>query len=471
MSLSTSEVGHLMAVIAVVVIAAHTMAHIFTRLRQPAVIGEILAGLVFGPTVLGVLAADQQARLFPDEGLVATVLAALAQLGLLLLMFVTGSEIRIRAVPGERRTIGLVAGVGLVLPFAVGLAIVPLIDYADLTGPSGGRTTTTLIFGIAVAVTSIPVISRIMLDLGILRQPFARLVLSVAAIEDVLLYGVLALVLSLAHTPATEDFGLWALLDVESTAMSVAYHVTITFAFVGLYLLYGPTALRWLLYGPASAVTRRNPAAFRIAVLLLTILICTLLGINPIFGALLTGLSARRADLLRAGPEDSTRGVREWETIRQFSLAFFVPIYFFVVGLNLDLIRNFDPVFFLWFFVLCCVVKAASVLAGALLAGQSLARSIDLSVALNARGGPGIVLASVTLAAGLVTESFFTSMVLLAVLTSQIAGFWLERRLPALITVAESRDPSGAAGSAETGSGAADQAPGGTADRPELPTR
>jgi Kef-type K+ transport system membrane component KefB len=451
MSLSTSDLAHLMAVIAVAVIAAQSFGFLFTRLRQPAVVGEIVAGLVLGPTLLGVLAPDLLAALLPEQGPVGVALAAFAQLGLLLLMFVAGGETRVDPEPGERRTVGLVAGTGLVLPFVAGALVVSVIDYSDLTGPNGSGVTTILVFCIAVSVTSIPVISRIMLDLGILGQPFARLVLSVAAIEDVLLYGVLAVVLSLAHTPAGE-FGLWQLVGVESMPASVAYHVVITVAFVALFLFYGSRSMRWLLYGPTRFLTTRSPAAFRIVLLLVVTLVCTLLGINPIFGALLTGFCIRRADRLDAGPAETGRGVPAWETIRHFSLAFFVPIYFFTVGLQLDLARNLDLLFFGWFFVLSCVVKAVSVFLGALLAGQPRSRSVDLSVALNARGGPGIVLATVTLAAGVVSEEFFTAMVLLAVLTSQLAGFWLERRVPVLTAVAD-REPT------DGGGGQVDQPP------------
>jgi Kef-type K+ transport system membrane component KefB len=123
-----------------------------------------------------------------------------------------------------------------------------------------------------------------------------------------------------------------------------------------------------------------------------------------------------------------------WDAIRQFSLAFFIPIYFFTVGLKLDLIHNFHILFFLCFLVLSCALKAGSIWFGAKLAGQPSGRAWDLAVALNARGGPGIVLATVTFEAAIVNESFFTSLVLLSVLTSQLAGYWLDRRSAALVT-------------------------------------
>jgi len=433
-SLSTQQIATLVATIAIVVLSVHAVGGLFARYRQPAVVGEILVGLLFGPTVLGLLAPDVQHLLFPKTGPVTAILAGLAQLGMLLLMFLTGSELRLAPGVRDRRTIGLVSLVGLVLPFAIGFAVVSAMDYRGLAGPAGSRTTTVLVFAIAVAVTSIPVISRILLDLGLLGGSFARIVLSVAALEDVALYVVLAVVLSLASASSTE-FGLWELVGVQATGWTVTYHVVMTAAFLAAFVLRGTAVLRFVLYGPFRALARRNPTAYRLALLMIAVLLCAILGINPIFGALITGICARRAEPESApvdGTEATAKTVDSWATIRDFSLAFFIPIYFFTVGLGLDLVHDFDVLFFVWFLVLCCVVKMVSVLVGARLAGQPLRWSIDLSVALNARGGPGIVLATIALGAGVVNRSFYTSMVLLSVLTSQMAGTWLERRVSAL---------------------------------------
>jgi len=167
-------------------------------------------------------------------------------------------------------------------------------------------------------------------------------------------------------------------------------------------------------------------------------------------GALLAGLALRRGEPPRTaaavgtirstGAESSISASswQAWDTLRQFSLAFFIPIYFFTVGLKLDLIHNFEVRFFLCFFVLSCGLKASSIWFGAKLAGQPSGRAWDLAVALNARGGPGIVLATVTFQAGIINDSFFTSIVLLSVVTSQLAGFWLDRRFAAVVTDAVS---------------------------------
>jgi Kef-type K+ transport system membrane component KefB len=441
-TLGAAQVAQLLTTITVVLLCAHAVAALFSRLRQPPVIGEITAGLLLGPTLLGLLAAPVAAALLPTTGPTAIALGALAQLGLLLLMFVTGGELRTGSPGRAGRTVGAVASTGLVAPFVAGALIALALDHGRFSGPAGTPVTFALVFSIAVAVTSIPVISRIMLDLGILHTGFARIVLSVAVLEDIVLYGVLAVVLSLAHTATGEDYGLWALLGVESTAWATAYHLVVTVVFFSLFLGPGRRLIGWALHSRANLVERRSPVASRLAVLLGAVLICVLLGINPIFGALLAGVAVRRSDPSAPStdappdhePAANQRARHAWETIRQFSLAYFIPIYFVTVGLKLDLIRNFEPGFFLWFLAVCCVVKAASIWAGARLAGQPGRRAVDLAVALNARGGPGIVLATVTLDAGIINDSFFTSIVLLSMVTSQLAGVWLDHRRPAVTT-------------------------------------
>ena len=112
-------------------------------------------------------------------------------------------------------------------------------------------------------------------------------------------------------------------------------------------------------------------------------------------------------------------------SIQGFAFAFFIPIYFAVVGLQLDLLRGFNAGFFLLFLLLACAIKAGSVYLGARLAGQARASSWNLAVALNARGGPGIVVASVAYGAGIIDQSFYAVLVMLAIVTSLFAGSWL----------------------------------------------
>ncbi len=113
--------------------------------------------------------------------------------------------------------------------------------------------------------------------------------------------------------------------------------------------------------------------------------------------------------------------------VTQFSFAFFIPVYFAVVGLQLDLLHNFSVLFFLGYLAFACLVETISVYAGARFGGQRPAASVNLAVAMNARGGPGIVLASVAYGAGIINQSFYAILVLLAIVTSLLAGSWLDR--------------------------------------------
>jgi len=417
------------------VMVAHALGHLFATLRQPPVIGEILGGLLLGPTVLGTVAPGVAESLFPASGVTASVLGALYYLGLLLLMFLAGGEVHVHAAREERKTVLAVTTLGLLLPFCAGILIVQVLDHADFSGPRGSPVSFALIFGIAIAVTSIPVISRIMLDLGILNTAFARMVLTVAVLEDIVLYVILAVILGLVQAQSEDAYGLWVVIGVDSVSLSAAYYVVTTLLFFTVFLAKGSNIFRWLAGSRANLLEKRSPTAFRLTFLLALGLCCVALGTNPIFGALMAGISASRADA--AAEEVGKEAWRAWDALRSFSLAFFIPVYFAIVGLQLDLFRHLDLVFFLWFFLLACVVKSFSVWLGARLAGESQASSVNLAVAMNARGGPGIVLATVTFGAGIINENFFTALVLLSIFTSQIAGFWLDRvfiRKPLLVT-------------------------------------
>ena len=423
MSLTVAEVAKILIVLTVFLLAAHLGAYVFARLRQPPVIGEIVGGLLLGPTALGFIAPSVAGWLIPPSGPTAHVLGAVYQLGTILMVFLAGLEMRQSSLGAERRTVLYTTVTGLLIPFAGGLAIAQAVDPEALVGPHGSAMSISLVLGLAIAVTSIPVISRIMMDLGIMDSLFARTVLTVAVVEDVLLYVVLAVILGLAHIQADTSYGLPALLPSESIGWDVAYYVGAAVLFFAVLLAGGRAAFQWLATGPLSALERRSPAAFRLVFLFALCLSCMGLGIDPIFGALTAGIA------MAEKKEDGKTVSPGLSAVRGFSLAFFVPIYFALVGFRLDLVQNLDLVFFGWLFVLACVIKFGSVWVGARLAGKTPSWSTHFAVAMNARGGPGIVVASVTFGAGVINGQFFVALVLLSILTSQLAGAWLTRVL------------------------------------------
>jgi Kef-type K+ transport system membrane component KefB len=356
---------------------------------------------------------------FPADGSTPIILGAIYQLGLLLLLFIAGSELRTVFHRGERRTVATVFAAGMCIPFVAGLGISQLINQKSLWGPNGNTTSFVLVFSIAMAITSIPVISRIMHDLGILDTTFARVVLGVAVLEDLVLYCVLAVAIGYAGGTGGALFGLPSALNIAGGSNAdMVYHVLATLAFLATFLIAGPPAYRWIGGLKINVIQRATPVAHQLTFLILTTAAALMLGLEAFFGAFVAGIVVASTE-----KEASSATL----AIRSFSLAFFIPVYFAGIGLGLDLIHGFDVVFFVGFLLAACVIKAASVFLGARVAGEDRFSSWNLSVAMNARGGPGIVVASTAFAAGIIDQNFFAVLVLLAIITSLAAGAWLER--------------------------------------------
>jgi len=418
-TLPTADLAHTLIALAAILLCAHGMGSLFVRFRQPRAIGEVFGGLLLGATVLGSLSESTRAWIFPTSGSTPVILSAVYQLGLLLLLFIAGSELRTVFHRGERRTVAAVFVAGTTIPFVAGLAISQMIDQRSLWGPNGNTTSFVLVFAIALAITSIPVISRIMHDLGILDTPFARVVLGVAVLEDLVLYVVLATAIGYAGTTGAALFGLPSALGITTGSHAdLVYHVTATLAFLGAFLVAGPPAYRWIGSLELNVIQRATPIAHQLTFMLLTTAAALMLGLEAFFGAFVAGIVVAATE---PKPSQATLA------IRSFSLAFFIPVYFAGIGLGLDLIHGFDVVFFVGFLLAACVIKAASVYLGARVAGEDSFSSLNLAIAMNARGGPGIVVASTAFSAGIIDQDFFAVLVLLAILTSLAAGTWLER--------------------------------------------
>jgi len=385
---------------------AQILGYLFSRLRQPKVIGEILAGVVLGPAVLGrIPAASWIAHTTQQQG---NVFNFVYWLGLLLLMFLSGAETQQLFTRDERREVGLLSVVGTGVPFVLALALGPWLIRPSLAGPNANRFSMIIIVAVGVAVTSVPVVSKIFADLKILHTRFARLVLGVAVLEDIVLWLALAVATALAGKSALNP-------------KQMAYHLLSTAAFFALGLTIVPRAVKRLNKSRLNVVARQSPAAYAITVLLGYCAVAGALDVSLVFAAFLAGFAVvhkkRRlfADAL--------------ETISKFAFAVFIPLYFAIVGLKLDLIRGLSFKMIAAFLVGSCVVKILSVALAGRLAGFRGLDLINLAITANARGGPGIVLASVAFDAGIISPQFYTTLVMAAVLTSQVAGAWLDHVL------------------------------------------
>lgn len=414
MSLATADTAHLLGTLALLLVMAHAFGYAFRRLRQPQVIGEILGGLVLGPTVLGAVAPDWHQALFVGSEATTTVLSAVYQVGLLLLMFCSGMELRSLFQQSERKLSLIITLTGTLLPLLFSIAAAGFWNPAAHMGAANNETAFLLVFAIGVAVTSIPVISRILFDLKLLDTPLARIALSAAVIEDVLLYAILSVALSLVDSRQAGGFGL---LGVPGgTAMAWVAHLIFTALFFLLSLTLGPALLRWAEAYRFNLLKKSSPAAFLLLFLMAMTGLAIFMGIAPMLGALVAGLVASHSREDQQGPRES---------VKTFSFAFFIPIYFAIVGLRLDLLHDFDLAFFVAFLVLASAVKILSVFAGGRWGGESGMGALNLAIVMNARGGPGIVLASVAFDAAIINGEFYAALVLLSVVTSLGAGSWL----------------------------------------------
>lgn len=420
--MSNADLTSILLLLLLLVGFAQLLGFAFTKMRQPKVVGEIAAGILLGPALLGRvnIAGFTLAAVSAHH---ANILNFVYWLGLLLLMFLSGAETRELFTRQERREVSWLTIVGTGLPFALGLLFGPKLVGPAIEGPNGNRISLVIILAVAVAVTSVPVISKIFADLKILNTRFARLVLGVAVLEDIVLWAALAVATALAGKAALHP-------------KQMAYHLLATIGFFGLGLTLLPRAVKRFNKARFNVLAQHSPVAYVIAVLFAYCVLAGALDVSLVFAAFLAGFAVvhkkRRlfADAL--------------EAIGKISFAFFIPVYFAIVGLKLDLVRGFSWRMLVVFLLGSCVVKIVSVSLAGRLAGFRKLELINLALTTNARGGPGIVLASVAFDAGIINAAFYTTLVLAAVITSQFAGAWLDyilrKGLPLLYEPAPSGD-------------------------------
>jgi Kef-type K+ transport system membrane component KefB len=417
-SLTEVELSRFFLAVVSLLIAALGTGYVFERLRMPRVVGEITGGLALGPSVLGGLAPGTYQWLFAAEPGQRLALDVFYWVGLVLLMFISGFRIQQNLSRDDRHTILVILIAATVPPFALGFAAPSVFDLSPYVGSAGNPLAFRLVLGIAVAVTSIPVISKIFLDLGIIETRFAKIVLGCATLQDLLLWTVLAIATGLASGGS--------IAEAQGSAWTLARTAGIALVFLGLALWLVPRFLPVASEFRFNIVSRASPTGYTLAVCFVFAALASVLGINVIFGAFIAGIAV--------GALTNKRYEAVKARIADVSLAFFVPIYFALVGLKIDLPLLLDPLFTLNFIVLTSAIELSCVFVSARWIGKTALISFNLAMAMNTRGGPGIVLASVAYGFGIIDGTFFVTLVLAAVVTSLVSGAWfrivLKRGLP-----------------------------------------
>jgi Kef-type K+ transport system membrane component KefB len=412
--MSVIEFGHFVLTIATLLIVVHGLGYLAERLKQPRIVGEILAGILLGPFVLKLVAPTTFARLFTFSPSASTVMGFLYQLGLILLMFCSGAETRRLLAKENRRNTFLLLTVSDLASFALvlGLGFAGLIPLRLLTGASGQPISTLLIVALATAVCSIPVISRIFWDLGIMKTRFVSLILGYALLEDLALWVVLAFATALATT---------ATLAQQHVTSSVSSHVVSTLIYTVIGLVIAPGLVKRLSNSSSNVLYKASPVGYAMAVLMVYCAIAAIFEVNLQFAALLAGYGI-------VGGLYGTQRERfaaPIDAISKVSFGVFVPIYFGIIGYKLVFGRGFSLAILLVFLVGSSLISVFSAGLAARLGGFRGLDVFNIALTTNARGGPGIVLASVAYDAGIINAAFYTTLVITAVVTSQMAGAWL----------------------------------------------
>lgn len=415
--MSEAEIGSLFLSLGILIALAHILGYCFEYLRQPRLVGEILAGILVGPFVLGKLSPSFFDSVFnlshSGNEKTIVVFGFLYWLGVLLLMFLAGSEVRNLLAKENRRPTAWLLGIGTPLPFllVMGLGLAGLIPLNNLVGEKNVSFSALLVLASAVAVTSIPVISRIFHDLNIMKTRFASLILGSAVLEDIGLWGVLAIATSYAASVSVDS----------GTTSSTIEHITLNVIYLILALTILPRILSKLRNARWNFLFRKSSIAYSMVILSFYIALASVMQTNLVFAAFLAGFG------LVGGIRGNERKYfkESLATISGFSFAIFIPMYFAIVGYRLVFDGTFSLAMLVTFLLGSSLLALLSVGLASRMAGFRGLDIVNIAITTNARGGPGIVLASVAYESGIISSAFYTTLVLTALITSQIAGAWL----------------------------------------------
>jgi Kef-type K+ transport system membrane component KefB len=402
-SLSNMELTRFFFAIVSLLVSAHFFGYLFHRFKMPKVIGEIFGGLILGPSFLGFFFPDIFNWIFNAFESEGKLISLIYWFGLVLLMFISGFEIQKSFNKGDKKLIVAIVLGSTIIPLIAGLLAPTFYDFSSVIGVKNNILALKIVIAIAVAVTSIPVISKIFIDLNIMNSRFAKIVLATATIHDVILWIALAIATGLVSAEAM------SISEISST-------VIITVVFFGIALLFMPKLIRFSNDLRANLLIKSSVSGYALFICFFFAAIANILNVNIVFGAFLAGI------IIGTMSEDKFGTVKG--NIKDISLGFFVPIYFAVVGIKLDLIHNLDIGFLLGFLLFTTFFVILGTIIFAKFVKADWFSSFNLGVAMSARGGPGIVLATVAFDLGIINEAFFVSLVLIAIITSLLAGLW-----------------------------------------------
>lgn len=393
--------------LALLIGAARLLGEIARYFRQPSVLGELLAGILLGPTVFGALAPNCQTFIFPMQGENAVVLDGVSSLAIVLFLLVAGVEVDLSIVWKQGRSALKVGFLGTVIPFAIGLAGAMLAPESLGRQVGADPVVFALFLATAMAISALPVIAKTLMDLNLYRTDLGMVVVSAAILNDLFGWTVFALILGMMST--------------HGAGASIVWTVLWTFLYAGLVLTVG----RWLIhrvlpYLQAYTHWPGGVLGFAVTLGLLGGAITETIGVHAIFGAFLVGVALGDSPHL----QERTRIMLD-----EFVSFIFAPLFFASIGLRVNFLTHFDPFVVVSVIALACVSKIIGAVLGARWGGFSVRDRWAIGFAMNARGAMEIILGVLAFEAGVIRQRLFVAIVIMALLTSAMSGPMIRRAL------------------------------------------
>jgi Kef-type K+ transport system membrane component KefB/nucleotide-binding universal stress UspA family protein len=402
------------AELAVLMLVGRLLGEALLRVKQPAVMGQLLAGLVLGPSLLGVVFPDFQHALFPAAKEQRAMLDAVAQFGVLLLLLLTGMETDLKLVRQTGRAAAFASLAGIVVPFACGVALGQALPDWMLPDPSK-RLITSLFLGTALSIASVKIVATVIGEMNFMRRTVGQVILASAIIDDTIGWMITAVVFSLA-------------LQGHIDAWSVSKSVIGTLVFMGLSFTVGRrlvfTIIRWV---NDTFVSDFPVITAILGIMCLMAIVTDLIGVHTVLGAFVAGVLVGESPILTRHIDEQLRGV---------IIAFFMPVFFGIAGLSADLTILKDPALLaltVGLIVIASLGKFGGAFAGGKLGGLTLRESLALGTGMNARGSTEVIIATIGLSMGALSEDLFTMIVAMAIITTMAMPptlRWALARLP-----------------------------------------
>jgi Kef-type K+ transport system membrane component KefB len=399
--------AHVLAALTAVLITGRLLGLLFRRVGQPPVIGEVVGGILLGPSLLGQVWPQAAAFILPLA--VAPYLGVIAQLGVILYMFLVGLELNLAALRGRAHTLVVISHASILVPFLLGTALA-LFLYPRLSSSDVPFTSFALFLGVALSVTAFPVLARILTDRRMQKTPLGVLALGCAAAGDVTAWCLLAFVVGIAQARVDG-----ALLVLGLTA-----------AFLGfMFLVVRPLAIRLLARFDEARLTSGVVALVFAALLLSALTTELMIGIHAIFGAFLLGAII---------PHDSAIARAFTRKLEDLVTVLLLPAFFALTGMRtqIGLVAGLEQWLLCGLIILVATAgKFGGTLVSARLTGLGWRESVGLGVLMNTRGLMELIVLNIGLDLGILSPALFAMMVLMALATTLATTPLLQLLAPA----------------------------------------